>query len=68
MRKDADVEVFGVANQAVEKAAGQPGTPRPAEIVADEQLRDAVRVRIVEDGRDRILSLERDDLRLLRAR
>ena len=39
MRKDADVEAFGSANQAVQQAAGDARPPRATEVVADVQLR-----------------------------
>ena len=55
----------------IRRSSGVPprrDAPAAAEVVADEDLRDAVGARVLEDRRDGILAFEGLDVRLLRAR
>ena len=42
LRKHANVDAFGVADQPVERRAAETVAPAAAEVVADEDLRDAL--------------------------
>ena len=68
LRKHAHVDAFGVADQPVERRAAKTIAPAPLEVVSDEDLRDALLLRVVEDRLDRVLSFQDFDVRLLRAR
>src|SRR3979411_1308124 len=58
MGEDADVDVVGAADEAIERRAAKPLPPAFLAAVSDEDLGDAVLAREFEDGFDGILAIQ----------
>ena len=64
--KHANVDAVGLGDQAIEQRAGELAHPAALQVVADEELRDAVPPRVVQDRADGIVGVEDVDMCLLR--
>src|ERR1700730_16657362 len=67
MREHADVHALGVANNPIEWCATEASAPAAAEVVADKDLGDAMKPRVVEDHSHRVPAFQDVDTGLLSA-
>jgi hypothetical protein len=67
MGENADVDALGVADESIERCATDASAPTAAEVVADKDLRDAMKLGVVENHTNGVLAVQDLDMRMLSA-